>query len=326
MTPFLGKQLTTPLVLASGILGNNAGILARVHNAGCGLVTMKSIGPAPRDGHDNPTVIDLGCGMINAVGLPTPGYDHMDGEWQALAGRQFPVNASIYGGSVAEFVQVAQFVSDQGPDFIEINISCPNSDHHGMLFGVDETAAFAVTRAVKQVINVPLIVKLTPAAPDIGRIAKACEDAGADAICAINTAGPGMVIDIEARMPVLAFKKGGLSGPMIKPIAVRCVYDIYRAVSIPIIGLGGITTGEDAVEMFMAGATLAGMGSAVRYRGIQVFDQVHQELNQWLAAHRTTRDQIIGAAHPGGSGAGPENSREAGPDPSLPPLGRPHDF
>lgn len=299
MTPvtFLGKTLKNPLVLASGILGNNAHILERVHQAGCGLVTMKSIGPKPRDGHHNPTVIDLGCGMINAVGLPTPGYDHMDAEWQALANRTFPLNASIYGGSVEEFVKVAQFVSDKGPDFIEINISCPNSDHHGMLFGVDEKAAFAVTNAVKQVIAVPLIAKLTPAAPDIGNIAKACEDAGADAICAINTAGPGMVIDIEARMPVLAFKKGGLSGPMIKPVAVRCVYDIYRAVSIPIIGLGGVTTGEDAVELFMAGATLVGMGSAVRYRGIDVFDQVNRELADWLTDHHTTRHEIIGAAH-----------------------------
>ena len=294
---FLGKTLKNPLVLASGILGNNAGILERVHQAGCGLVTMKSIGPEPREGHNNPTVIDLGNGMINAVGLPTPGYDHMDAEWQALADRTFPLNASIYGGSVEEFVKVAQYVSEKGPDFIEINISCPNSDRHGMLFGVDDKAAFAVTDAVKQVIAVPLIAKLTPAAPDIGRIARACEDAGADAICAINTAGPGMVIDIEARMPVLAFKKGGLSGPMIKPVAVRCVYDIYRAVSIPIIGLGGVTTGEDAVELFMAGATLVGMGSAVRYRGIDVFDQVNRELSDWLSDHHTTREEIIGAAH-----------------------------
>jgi dihydroorotate dehydrogenase (NAD+) catalytic subunit len=255
---FLGKSLKTPLALASGILGNNAGILERVHRAGCGLVTMKSIGPEPRDGHNNPTVIDLGGGMINAVGLPTPGYDHMDAEWQALADRTFPLNASIYGGSVEEFVKVAQYVSDKGPDFIEINISCPNSDRHGMLFGVDEKAAFAVTDAVKRVIAVPLI---------------------------------------EARMPVLAFKKGGLSGPMIKPVAVRCVYDIYRAVSIPIIGLGGVTTGEDAVELFMAGAALVGMGSAVRYRGIDVFDQVNRELADWLTDHHTTRDEIIGAAH-----------------------------
>ncbi len=134
--------------------------------------------------------------------------------------------------------------------------------------------------AVKKVVDVPLIAKLTPAAPNIGVIAKACEEGGADAICAINTAGPGMVIDIESRMPVLAFKKGGLSGPMIKPIAVRCVYDIYQTVSIPIIGLGGITTGADAVEMIMAGASLVGIGSAVKFRGITVFQPGQQGTGQ----------------------------------------------
>lgn len=296
-TEFLGTPLTTPLVLASGVLGNNKAILERVHENGCGLVTMKSIGPAPRDGHKNPTVIDLGQGMINAVGLPTPGYLNMATEWAELKERDFPVNASIYGGSVEEFVEVAKFVSDQGPDFIELNISCPNSDQHGMIFGVNALSSHEVVSAVKKVIDVPLIAKLTPAAPDIGAIAKACEEGGADAICAINTAGPGMVIDIESRMPILAFKKGGLSGPMIKPIAVRCVYDIYKAVSIPIIGLGGISTGEDAVEIIMAGASLVGMGSAVRYRGITVFNQVNKELDKWLLEHNTTIDQIRGVAH-----------------------------
>ncbi len=296
-TKFLGTLLTTPLVLASGVLGNNKAILERVHENGCGLVTMKSIGPAPRDGHKNPTVIDLGQGMINAVGLPTPGYLNMEAEWTELAKRNFPVNASIYGGSVEEFVEVAKFVSDQGPDFIELNISCPNSDQHGMIFGVNAISSHEVVSAVKKVIDVPLIAKLTPAATDIGAIAKACEEGGADAICAINTAGPGMVIDIESRTPVLAFKKGGLSGPMIKPIAVRCVYDIYNAVSIPILGLGGICTGEDAVEIIMAGASLVGMGSAVRYRGLTVFNKVNKELDKWLLDHNTTIDQIRGAAH-----------------------------
>ena len=294
---FLGKRLKNPLVLASGVLGNNREILERVHKNGCGLVTMKSIGPAPREGHKNPTVIDLGCGMINAVGLPTPGFAHMEEEWEALAQRDFPLNASIYGGSVAEYQTVAKFVAAKHPDFIEINISCPNSDQHGMIFGVNEQSAFDVVAAVKKVIDVPLIAKLTPQAPDIAKIAKACEAAGADAICAINTAGPGMVIDIEARMPVLAFKKGGLSGPMIKPIAVRCVYDIYEAVSIPIIGLGGVTTGADAVEMIMAGASLVGIGSGVRYRGMNIFNLVNQELDAWLMAHDTTLDAIRGAAH-----------------------------
>jgi dihydroorotate dehydrogenase (NAD+) catalytic subunit len=294
---FLGKTLHTPLVLASGVLGNNKAILERVWENGCGLPTMKSIGPAPREGHKNPTVIDLGNGMINAVGLPSPGYLNMEEEWQELSDRAFPVNASIYGGSVDEFVRVAEFVSAQGPDFIELNISCPNSDEHGMLFGVNAQSSHDVVAAVKKVIDVPLIAKLTPAAPDIAGIARACEDAGADAICAINTAGPGMVIDIESRCPVLAFKTGGLSGPMIKPIAVRCVYDIFRSVSIPIIGLGGISTGKDAIEIIMAGATLVGIGTAVRYRGINVFDKVNKEINDWLTAHDTTMEEIRGAAH-----------------------------
>jgi len=231
---FLGKPLKNPMVLASGILGNSRQILERVHQSGCGLVTMKSIGPEPRDGHKNPTVIDLGHGMINAVGLPSPGHLNMDDEWNELEDRDFPIIASIYGGSVQEYQDVARVVSKKAPNFIEINISCPNSEKHGMIFGVNPQSSHDVVSAVKKVINVPLIVKLTPQAPDIAGIAKSCEAAGADAICAINTVGPGMVIDIESRMPVLAFKKGGLSGPMIKPIAIRCVYDIFQAVNIPI--------------------------------------------------------------------------------------------
>ena len=294
---FLGKRLKNPMVLASGILGNSHDILERVHENGCGLVTMKSIGPEPRDGHKNPTVIDLGHGMINAVGLPSPGYLNMENEWKDLEKRDFPLIASIYGGSVREYQMVAEFVSSKKPDFIEINISCPNSEKHGMIFGVNLQSSHDVVSAVKKVINVPLIVKLTPQALDIGDIARACEDAGADAICAINTVGPGMVIDIESKMPVLAFKKGGLSGPMIKPVAIRCVFDIYKAVNIPIIGLGGITTGKDAIEIIMAGASLVGIGSAVRYRGIDVFQKVALEMETWLKGHALGMEEIIGAAH-----------------------------
>jgi len=295
---FLGKHLTNPTVLASGILGNNFDILQRVHASGCGLVTMKSIGPEPRDGHNNPTVIDLGHGMINAVGLPSPGYLHMEKEWEALSRRSFPIIASIYGASTYEFQQVARYVAEKKPDFIELNISCPNSEKHGMLFGTSPTASFDVVKAVKEVVNgIPLIAKLTPQALNIGDIAKACEDAGADAICAINTLGPGMIIDIESRTPILAFKKGGLSGPMIRPVAVRCVYEIFEATSLPIIGLGGISTGADGIEMIMAGATLIGMGTAVTHRGIDVFQKVTDEMDQWLADHGCTLEDIRGAAH-----------------------------
>ncbi len=294
---FLGKTLKNPLVLASGILGNSNAILKRVHEQGCGLVTMKSIGPEHRDGHNNPTVMDLGSGMINAVGLPTPGYLNMENEWHDLEKREFPIVASIYGGSIEEFHKVARFVSSKKPDFIEINISCPNSEKHGMIFGVNPESSRDVVLAVKKAIDVPLIAKLTPQALDIGEIARACEEAGADAICAINTLGPGMVIDIESQMPILSFKKGGLSGPMIKPVAVRCVYDIYKAVNIPIIGLGGITTGEDAIEMIMAGATLVGIGSAVHYRGIDIFAKVTKEMDSWLLKHNLSMKNIKGAAH-----------------------------
>ena len=295
---FLGTTLDNPMVLASGILGNSMDILKRVHKNGCGLVTMKSIGPEPRDGHNNPTVIDLGHGLINAVGLPTPGYLNMEGEWQDLSRRTFPIIASIYGGAIAEYRKVAEYVAGKRPDFIEINISCPNSEKHGMIFGVNRQSAFDVVAAVKEVSGaVPLIAKLTPQAPDIADIALACEQAGAAAICAINTAGPGMVIDIESRSPVLAFKTGGLSGPMIKPVAVRCIYDIFKAVDIPIIGLGGVTTGEDAIEMVMAGASLIGMGSAVRSRGIDVFQKVWQEMQDWLSARNLSLDDIKGCAH-----------------------------
>ncbi len=294
---FLGKTLKNPLVLASGVLGNSSAILKRVHEQGCGLVTMKSIGPEPRDGHKNPTVMDLGSGMINAVGLPTPGYLNMKNEWHDLEKRNFPIVASIYGGSIEEFQKVARFVSSKKPDFIEINISCPNSEKHGMIFGVNPESSRDVVLAVKKEINVPLIAKLTPQALDIGEIARACEKAGADAICAINTLGPGMVIDIESQMPILSFKKGGLSGPMIKPVAVRCVYDIYKAVDIPIIGLGGVTTGADAIEMIMAGASLVGIGSAVNYRGIDIFTKVTKEMDTWLLEHDLSMEDIKGAAH-----------------------------
>ena len=294
---FLNKKLKNPTVLASGILGNSKDILERVYEKGCALVTMKSIGPQARDGHKNPTVIDLGCGLINAVGLPSPGYRNMEKEWADLEKRDFPIIASIYGGSVREFQEVAEYVSSKQPDFIEINISCPNSEKHGMIFGINRESAREVVAAVKQVIDVPLIVKLTPQAPDIADVARGCEDAGADAICAINTLGPGMVIDIESARPVLAFKKGGLSGPMIKPVAVRCVYDIYQAVSIPIIGLGGIMTGEDALEMMMAGASLVGIGSAVHYRGIDVFRKVSEEMETWLSERHLNLTDIKGAAH-----------------------------
>jgi len=295
---FLGKKLRSPTVLASGILGNSFEIMEEVHRNGCGLVTMKSIGPKPRDGHNNPTVVDFGPGMINAVGLPTPGYKNMDEEWNKLKKRNFPIIASIYGSSSDDFSNIAKFVYTKKPDFIELNVSCPNTKHEGMIFGVDKKSTSEVIKKVKKVCgNIPVIPKLTPQANNIGEIAKACQDAGADAIVAINTVGPGMIIDIETGKPILDYKMGGISGRAIKPIAIRCVYEISKNVKIPIIGMGGIENGRDAIEMMMAGASLIGMGTAVYYRGIDVFMKVVDEMDSWLKQRGIQYKDIIGRAH-----------------------------
>ncbi|MFA4855597.1 MAG: dihydroorotate dehydrogenase [archaeon] len=298
-TVFAGIKLRNPTVLASGILGTNFELMKRVfEEGGAGAVTMKSIGPAERMGHANPSVMEWEHGLINAVGLPTPGFRNMEEEWRELEKRDFPLIASIYGASVEEFALVAKSVALHRPDAIEVNISCPNTKKEGMVFGVNAEDSAAVVKAVKKEIGaIPLIAKLTQQAWNIGQIAIACEKAGADAISAINTV-PSMLIDIDARKPVLANKFGGLSGPAVKPIALKCVYQIFEAVKIPILGMGGISTGKDAIEFVMAGATAVGIGSGVHYRGIDVFKKVCDEMEQWMRENRLDNlEEIMGCAH-----------------------------
>jgi len=223
-----GVKMRNPTVLPSGILGTGGGLLKRAAEAGAGAVTTKSIGPHEREGHANPTVIKWEHGMINAVGLPTPGYKNMADEWAEIKKIKAPVIASIYGGSVQEFVEVARAAVKERPAIIELNISCPNSGKHGQLFGFEPEPAAEVTAAVKRVCRakgVPVMPKLTPNTHKIVEVARACEKAGADAICAINTV-QGMLINAEAKRPVLANAFGGVSGPAIKPIALRCVYEL----------------------------------------------------------------------------------------------------
>jgi len=298
-TDFAGLKLRNPTVLASGILGTNFEILKRVFaEGGAGAVTMKSIGPEERAGHANPSVIELEHGLLNAVGLPSPGFQNMAEEWKELEGRKFPLIASIYGASAEEFATVAREVALHKPEAMEINISCPNTKEHGQIFGVDEEASKEVVSAVKKEIgSVPLIAKLTPQAHNIAVIARACEKAGANAICAINTVA-GMSIDVDARRPVLYNKIGGLSGPAIKPVAVKCVYQIFESVKIPILGMGGITTGRDAIEMIQAGASAVGIGSAVYYRGIKAFSLIAEEMQEWMEKNNVKNvKEIVGAAH-----------------------------
>ncbi len=306
---FCGVTFSHPVVLASGILGTSAALMARVAAAGAAAVTSKSASPGPRPGHPNPSVLKWGPGFINAVGLENPG---MDAELSILRetkrllteqGGGVRLIASIFAETVEGFARVAERLSQAAPDFIEVNISCPNVAHElGRPFASTPEDAAAVTRAVKSATDLPIIVKLSPNVTDIAEIAQAVEEAGADAIAAINTVA-GMVIDVRAARPVLANREGGLSGPAIKPIAVRAIYEIYRAVSVPILGIGGVTTGEDAAELMMAGATLVGVGSAAYWYGPEVLGRIRDELAAFLAdAGYTRAADIIGLAHAAGEG------------------------
>ena len=283
-----GVELPNPLVLASGILGTDAELLARVAGAGAGAVTAKSCSLEPRAGHPNPTVLAWGPGLINAVGLANPGIEAEIKElWRAkglLQPQGAALIASVFGDTVESYARVAARVMEAAPALVEVNISCPNvHDEFGIPFAADAGAAADVTAAVKQAVagRAPVLVKLSPNVTDIAAIARAVEAAGADGISAINTL-TGMVIDVHARRPVLANRTGGLSGPAIRPLAVRCVYEIYRAVRIPILGMGGVASGRDAVEMIMAGATAVGVGSAVYGDGPEVFRRIHKEMESLM--------------------------------------------
>ncbi|MBN2111757.1 dihydroorotate dehydrogenase [Candidatus Woesearchaeota archaeon] len=283
-TRICGIKLENPTVLASGIMGVTGASLCFVSENGAGAVTTKSIGLEERKGHPAPVVLEWENGLINAVGLSSPGIEEGVEELKAAVEKsKSPVIASIFAPTTKQFGEVARQVSKAKPAMIEANISCPNVEaEFGKPFATDQKAAAGVTKIVKKNSKVPVIVKLSPNVPNIKIIAQAVEKAGADSICAVNTVGPGMVIDIKTGKPLLANKAGGLSGPAIRPVAVRCVYDIYESVKIPIIGTGGVTYGKDAVEMIMAGALAVGVGSAVHYRGIDVFRKVCNEIIEFM--------------------------------------------
>jgi dihydroorotate dehydrogenase (NAD+) catalytic subunit len=305
-TELAGVSLRNPLVLASGIIGTSATLLARAAEAGAGAVTAKSAGPERRIGHRNPICFDWGEGLINAVGLPNPGVleetEVLKAARVRLASSGTAMIASIFAGTPEEFARAAEIILAARPDILELNISCPNvHDEFGEPFAASCAGATSVAAAVKPVCaaaGVPMFVKLAPDVPNIAHIAADAVAAGADGITAINTM-PGMVIDIESGKPVLTNRRGGVSGPAVKPIAVRCVYEIAAAApGTPIIGTGGVCTGADAIEMVMAGATAVGVGSAIYYRGLDAMVQIAAEMEQWLGDHGiASLDEIRGIAH-----------------------------
>ncbi|MBE6691464.1 MAG: dihydroorotate dehydrogenase [Ruminococcaceae bacterium] len=259
-----GIELENPVIPASGTFGFGYEF-AELYDINClGTFSFKGTTKDPRFGNPTPRIAECEAGMINAVGLQNPGVEKVIAEELPKLAKCFrkPVMANVSGFAVADYAYTCEKL-DKEPQvgWLEVNVSCPNVHGGGMSFGTQPEAAAEVTRAVKKVTTKPVIIKLSPNVTDIVAIAKACEEAGADGISLINTM-LGMRIDLNRRRPVIANKMGGFSGPAIFPVAVRMVYQVSHAVRIPVIGMGGVSTARDVIEMMMAGATAVEVGAA----------------------------------------------------------------
>lgn len=291
-----GIRMRNPLMLAAGVLGISPSLLKRVADAGAGAVVTKSLGVEPREGFSGPVLVDLGYGLLNAMGLPNPGVKEFCRELEEFGEIGVPVVASVYGFSVEEYVEVAAY-AERYVDAVELNVSCPHVEKVGVQFGQSPELLREVVEAVKSAVRKPVFVKLTPNVANIAKMAIIAEDAGADAIVAINTVR-GLAINPELRRPELSAVFGGLSGPAIKPIALRCVYEIYQRANIPVVGCGGILTWRDAVEFLMAGASAIQIGSAIYYRGVGVFSEISRGLSRFLdSSEFSSVEELVGIAH-----------------------------
>jgi dihydroorotate dehydrogenase (NAD+) catalytic subunit len=293
-----GLRLSNPTILASGILGYSAETLESIAKSGAGAVVTKSVGLKPRRGYANPTIAQTSCGLINAMGLPNPGIDEFVKEIrEAKAVLDVPLIVSVYGFSAEEYAKVSKKAVDSGADAVELNVSCPHAKETGSEIGQNPKILAEVVGKVKAAVDKPVFVKLSPNVTSIVEIAEAAVKAGADGITAINTV-KAMAIDTETTMPILSNKTGGLSGPAIKPIAVRCVYEICEQVKVPIIGCGGITNWRDAVEFLLAGASAIQIGTAVAIKGPSVFKAVARGIDAYLKRNDfRSVNEIVGLSH-----------------------------
>ncbi len=282
---------------ASGVLGMSALLLKRVYDSGAGAVVTKSLGPAARPGHINPTVVEVEGGLLNAMGLPNPGVEGYLEELHELKGEGVPVVASFFASTVEEFQSDAKALARAGADALELNLSCPNVGGEPGMCAADGISVERVTRSVKQVVEVPVFVKLSPNVTDIAGIAVAAERGGADAITAVNTL-KAMAIDADFRRPILSNVTGGLSGPAIKSVAIRCVWEIAEVVKVPIIGCGGMSSWRDAVEYMLAGASAVEIGTAVMNHGFEVYGKVNDGLARYLEENGfDSVSEVVGLAH-----------------------------
>jgi len=294
----LGKiRMKNPVMVASGTFGYGPEYADIVDLNRLGAIVVKGISLRPWEGNRTPRMVETRGGLVNAIGLQNPGVDRFVSDYIPFLDKfNVPVIVNVWGKSVGEYAEVARrFDGVKGIAGLELNISCPNIKKGGISFGTNVKSAASVISAARKATTLPIIPKLSPAVSDIGAFAKAAEDCGADAISLINTM-PAMVIDVETRKPVLANVTGGLSGPAIHPIAVRLVWEAAKAVKIPIIGMGGVTCAEDAIELMLAGAAAVAVGTA-NFTDPHTVLRVIDGIESYLIKHRFGRvGDITGAA------------------------------
>lgn len=291
-----GIKMKNPVMTASGTFGSGREYAGLYDISALGAIVVKGLSTVPWPGNPGIRLAETTAGLLNSIGLQNPGVDHfLEADWPWLRGLGTPVIVNIVGKTVDEYVEVARRLDGSGVAGIEVNISCPNIKEGGLAFGTEPGMAGRVTRAVRDATKLPVIVKLSPNVRDITEIARAVEASGADALSLINTL-TGMAIDIRNRRPILGNVIGGLSGPAIKPVALRMVWQVAGAVGIPLIGIGGIMTWSDALEFIMAGATAVAVGTASFVNPLAPL-QIIEGLGKYLQESGTKAvTDLIGAA------------------------------
>lgn len=292
-----GIEWKNPVTTGSGTFGFGEEYSEYFDISSLGAICVKALSAKPRLGNPAPRIAETPNGILNSVGLQNPGAEYfVENYLPKLRTYDTKIIANLCGSSIEDYIEVAEILGDK-VDMFELNISCPNVKVGGMAFGTDPKMTEEITKRVKAVSKVPLIVKLSPNVTDICEIARAAEAGGADALSLINTL-LGMRIDIKTKRPVLKNNMGGLSGPAVKPVAVRMVYQVHKAVSLPLIGMGGISTAEDAIEFILAGATAVSVGTAGfvdPYVWVKVIDGMEKYLNENGIANI---NELVGAVEP----------------------------
>lgn len=289
-------ELTSPGMVASGIMDETGLSMVRMLEYGASAVVTKSIGLKPNAGHPNPCLVEVEGGYINAMGLPNPGIDLFAGEMKSAVMRG-NIIGSIYGTNQQDFSDLAIKMEEYGACAVELNLSCPNVKGYGMELGTDPYIVKKIVSSVKSSVSIPVWVKLTPNTHLLTEVGIAVQDAGGDAIVAINTI-KAMVISPEFGKPILGNIFGGLSYTAIKPVGVRAIFDLRSAVDIPLVGVGGISSWRDAVEYMMAGASAFQVGSAISMDGIDIFRRINDGLSSFMDEYDyNSIKSLVGVAH-----------------------------